>query len=256
MGTKSLIEKQHKFPVFDSIKLGWQKIKGFKATFWVAIGIYILLYLVIGLVGGVTAFLYQWLKQLPAQAINPVEIIFHVITYIFVWLANAGFFYLAIRHIAKLPMQSRMMFRTFDGVFAVKIIGTILLAGIILVIPLALLFIPTFSPNLFFLNSSTKILAALCYLIGMILFVYLLVRLSLSVLTVLDRRVNPLEAVKYSWIGTRANFWRLFGFYIINFFILLAGVIPLGIGLIWTLPYAFLAHGVAYQNRIGIVTKK
>src|SRR5205085_143591 len=77
---------------------------------------------------------------------------------------------------------------------------------------------------------------------------YLLVRLMLSIAFVLEQNVNPWRAIVLSFHATRCNFWRLFGWYIAIWIIMMISIIPLGIGLIWTLPLIYISYGMIYKT--------
>jgi uncharacterized membrane protein len=48
------------------------------------------------------------------------------------------------------------------------------------------------------------------------------------------------------------RWFTMFFFGIVMSLILIVSVIPLGIGLVWTLPMGMIAYGIIYRNMFGI----
>src|SRR5260370_550791 len=63
-----------------------------------------------------------------------------------------------------------------------------------------------------------------------------------------DRGLSGVDAVKLSFIAALANFWRLLGLFLLNFFVGLAGVILCYVGIILVFPITFAAVAVAYEQ--------
>lgn len=65
---------------------------------------------------------------------------------------------------------------------------------------------------------------------------------------VVDRKLDPLEAMKESSRITRGHKWQLLGFALMLFGINLLGAIALGIGLLLTIPLSWLAIAFVYRK--------
>jgi uncharacterized membrane protein len=78
--------------------------------------------------------------------------------------------------------------------------------------------------------------------------IYLSLRLLMGMGLVLDRGATPWHAVKMSFRATRSNVWPLIGIILAELGILIVSAIPLGIGLIWTLPFVWVVYGTVYKR--------
>lgn len=102
----------------------------------------------------------------------------------------------------------------------------------------------------YFLALILYILAVICGLVLLILpGIYLAIRLQFfSYVTVEDKHVGPIQALKRSWGMTHGKFWKLFGWSIVVFFVNLAGLLLLGLGLLFTVPITALAYTELYKK--------
>ena len=83
---------------------------------------------------------------------------------------------------------------------------------------------------------------------------YVTISMSLAAAFVLEKESSPWRAIAASFQATRWNFWRLLALYILQSFIILLGIIPFFIGLIWAIPFSFILYGMIYQ-RLSINTR-
>jgi uncharacterized membrane protein len=93
-------------------------------------------------------------------------------------------------------------------------------------------------------NSTLAILHTLVS----IAYLYIYIRISLSIGFVLDKEISPWNAIKLSFKATANHFWRLIAILILVNIIVLASSIPAGLGLIWTLPLAVICYGMIYKR--------
>ena len=100
------------------------------------------------------------------------------------------------------------------------------------------------------LHNVVGLASVIVCLGAIILTFYLAMRLYLAKGIVLDQQVGPWAAIKKSFRATKYNVWRLIGLTLLNAIILLVSVIPLGIGLIWSLPYLFINYGMVYRRLV------
>jgi len=81
--------------------------------------------------------------------------------------------------------------------------------------------------------------------------IYLAVAYSLTPLLIVDKKMGLWEAMEASRKAVSHCWFRAFFLFLIFMVILVLSAIPLGIGLIWTIPMALLLHGIAYRNIFG-----
>lgn len=227
-----MMERNYVLSITDNISQAWSKINGVKGSIWA--GIFFMLLITI-------AFLF--IEHLVGLTFPILSSVIYVISRVVQFLLQMGLFLIGIKWALGLPVSYQMIFHTFEWRFAAKIIGAYFIVFILL-LPFAILAsLPLWGEGFLIL-----LLFSILALIGVIGFIYLLVRLSMTQAFVLDQKINPWKATKLSYQVTRSNFWALIGIFILEILIILVSTIPLGLGLIWTLPFAFVLYGVVYRN--------
>ena len=96
-----------------------------------------------------------------------------------------------------------------------------------------------------------SLLSAAIIIIGIVLLVipgiYFIVKLSFVPYLVIDRRLEPVPAVKESWRMTTGYGWKIFGMYLLALPILLLGLLAVGIGIIISIMWINLAFASLYH---------
>tara|TARA_B110000503_G_scaffold85373_1_gene129827 strand:+ start:64061 stop:64747 length:687 start_codon:yes stop_codon:yes gene_type:complete len=102
----------------------------------------------------------------------------------------------------------------------------------------------------------TYLLMMVMIAIGLILLVlpgiYLLIAYTLTLPLVVDRNLGPWEALEASRKALTPCWFRYFGLSLICSVLVAISAIPLGIGLIWTLPFMGLAMAIVYRDVVGV----
>lgn len=98
---------------------------------------------------------------------------------------------------------------------------------------------------------AATILFGLMAIAGFILFIlpgiFIIIRFGYYMQAIVEKNLNPIDALKYSWNLTRSNFWAVFGLGFVNFLIILVGCLPCFLGLIIAVPFTWLASLVSYR---------
>jgi hypothetical protein len=221
-------------PVTDTIKSAWKKVSGTKGSFWAALIIAILILVGLGLIEKIIK------TQMPS--IDPaINFIFQIVNFIF----EMGILYLGIRRAFDLPISYRMMFYVFQPPMIFNIIGLYILQVIIFLIPAIIIVIGVI---LFTKSGLLSLIGTLLSVIAIITIFYLAMRMAVSTAFVLDKKINPWQAIKKSFRATRSNVMRLIGIFLLELIIIIVSMIPLGIGLIWSLPLGLIIYGMVYKN--------
>lgn len=237
---------QFLLPVWDTISIAWSKVKGSKKSIWAAFLIIFLVALGLGLIQGL-------FKHFFPTASVPIGLLIQLINY----LLQMGLIYLGIQRAFDLPLSYRMMFRSFEFDIAIRIIGLYILQILVFLPAMLIIFAASF---LYAYAKETAgffsmTIAALLMIVAIVIIIVLAVRLMLSMAFVLDKKANPWEAIKFSFHATRSNFWRLVGIGFLQGIILVISAIPLGIGLIWTIPLVTICYGQIYKTLLVNVRK-
>lgn len=90
-------------------------------------------------------------------------------------------------------------------------------------------------------------------LIGVLVIVamVLIIRITFMPLLIADKGVSVGDAFKLSWKATGMRFWTILASLIVLGVVAVSGVILLGVGLILTLPFAYIGTVIAYDDAFG-----
>ena len=232
-----MTEATYLLPIGDTIKAAWDKVKGSKGSIWAALLITLIIIFGLGFFDGIMTVVAP--KVEPAVAI---------IVQVLGFLLQMGVLYLGIRRAQDLPITYRNMFRTFEGRITLRVIVLYILQILILLIPIALMMFGIIVFDMEGVKSTMLIIAGVVGIIGFVATVFITVRIMLSMGFVLDKGTNAWAAITQSFAATAGNFWRLVGIVIIQTLIILVSIIPVGIGLIWSLPFVYILYGTVYKN--------
>ena len=82
--------------------------------------------------------------------------------------------------------------------------------------------------------------------------IYLMVAYYMALPLVAEKGMSPWRALETSRKAVTHRWFSIFGFFIVLSFIAFVSAIPLGIGMIWTLPMMLIAYGILYRNMFGV----
>jgi len=199
------------FSIKSALGFGWET---FKKRPWFFIGatlLVIFIYIVTGLITGLSEFALTGDPENPSGAGS-------IIDWLVSTLINMGvvaFYLRAHDNVEKVTLGSLWHPHPFWKYFA-----TVLLVGLAFVLGLLLLIVPGFIALLMFLFAS---------------------------FIVIDRELGPIDAMKESRRITRGHRWKLLGFVLVMTLVNLLGIIALGVGLLVTIPVTMLAFAYAYR---------
>lgn len=221
-------------PVWDTITAAWDNIHGSKKSFWASLCIFFLIMFGFGILEGLSegAPVIAWLFKSVANFIA--------------YLIHLSMIYMGIKCAQNQPINFKMMFHTFDINIALRLIGLYALQFLLYLVPVII------GATGYWCTSLSGVLLhifGLLLIAASVIFSLLLtVRISLSAAFVLDQNLRPWLAISKSLEATRGNFWSLIGLYILQLIIILASILPLLIGLIWTIPLTLTCYGMAYKR--------
>lgn len=223
-------------PITDTIKESWQAVSGAKSTYWTGMIVAFLITFSLGFVA--SSFIY-----LP----KPAEIILRLFMQFIGFLMQMGLVYMGIKRARGEPIDSKLIFYAFDRGIMLRLIGVYCLQFLILGIPIALFLTVSALPAIIGFPGISIIALIINIIIGVAFFI-ISFRMMLSVGFVLDKHSTPVIAIKQSFEATKNSVWQLIGLVLLQTMIIIVSAIPLGIGLIWTLPLSIIIYGMIYKK--------
>ena len=227
------ISGDYAFAVGDVISEAWEKTNGAKAPIIAGSAIYTVVYLVIVLLLFALAVVLG-LDQavdpnvtMESASANPVlEILFtlaeQVLLPILVTPVMVGIYLLGLRRAVDAPISGGSVLNYYDKIGPLAI--TLILMYLMVFIGLILLILPG---------------------------IYLAIAYCMAYLLVVEKGLTPWEALEASRKAITHRWFAVFGLMILIALINLVAMIPLGIGLIWSVPFSVIAFGILYRNIFG-----
>lgn len=221
------IAGQYQFSIREIIGEGWQKTKGAKGTVWLAMLLYCIVAIPVSIgIPFVLSLLGLSTEPVPGEPVSGAVlggIVVSQLLVIFVIMPMyAGLFMIGLKIAAGAPASATDVVGYFHKIITIFI--TIIVMYIMLAIGFILFVIPG---------------------------IYLLFAYYLAVPLVVEKDLGPWQALEASRKAVSKRWFRFVGLNIALIVIMMVSAIPLGIGLIWTLPLAFIAYGIAYRNIFG-----
>lgn len=103
---------------------------------------------------------------------------------------------------------------------------------------------------------ATLILMYLLVAVGLVLLilpgVYLIFAYYLAMPLVVEKGLSPWQALEASRKAITHRWFTVFGLMIVLMLITMISMIPLGIGMIWSMPMMMIAYGLLYRNIFGV----
>lgn len=254
-----------KLPINETIKEAWTNTRGFKGKCWLSI----LILMIVGIgteilshavsPGGLEGLLAQYAHPPAPLNLSPSGLIIQIIGKFIYYLLVFGLVYMAIRRTKNLPISMGMFFSTFKYPRYFQIIGWYLIKFLLVIACIIPLYIPSLLAIFLPHTNLLKLITGILYLFGLILVLvgviyYIALRLSMTTFAILDKGLNPIAAMKLSYSATKGNALRIFAIYLMILLFILISIIPLGIGLIWSIPFAYLVYPAIYRRLVGITT--
>lgn len=241
--------EEHNLAIGQTIKETWACVRGFKGAFWLAFLIIILISGGIELIDGSLSTVASNITNQTLQSTVTISaVVIAFISNIVSILFSMGFVYLGLRRAADLSVSASMVFKGFSSPYIVKLIllevikGLLVLAFLCIPLIIDLIMVPTQGKALMITIDI------ICFIVAYLVFI----RLSLAELAIFDQNLGAIEALKLSFHATKGKIWRIFWIGFLALLIIVVSVIPLGIGLIWTLPFITLIYPVIYKKLVGI----
>ncbi|OWP49378.1 hypothetical protein [Pseudomonas nitroreducens] len=219
------LARGYDFSIESLIKDAWQRVNGTKGPIIVGFIIYMVIVQAISFVLGMVLGLgYVASGSEAGFGMAILQLVVGILAAAVGYPFLAGINMLGIRRAADQPISFNEMFSHFG------------------------LFVPLFITGL-----AMTLLVYLGVLFLLLPGIYLSVAYILAIPLVVERKLSPWQALEVSRKAITQHWFKVFGMFLVLGVILIVSAIPLGIGLIWTLPLSIIAIGVLYRTIFGVL---
>jgi hypothetical protein len=210
------IAGRYDFDIGNVMSEAWGLTRGMKASFWgAALIVYAILFAIMfagGFAGGLVLG-----KGMAAQIV--MNILIGAVTPVLL----IGIIMMGLRRAAGLPVDFSTAFSRFDRAAPAFVAG--LLTTLLMYLGLLLLVIPG---------------------------IYLALAYCMTTALIGDRNLPAWEAMETSRKAVTKRWFKFFGLFFVVAILVGLSALPLGIGLIWTAPWAINVIGVVYRRTFGV----
>lgn len=218
------INGDYKFSIRSILSEAWDKTSGAKWPIHLAFLYYFLVMLAIVGVGTVASLALMSAPGLGEQTMPMfMSFLLQIGINLIALPMMMGIMIIGIKRSVNSPIDANSVFHYFPKMFSLLL--TLILMYILVSIGLLLLILPG---------------------------IYLIVAYYMALPLVVEKGMSPWEALETSRKAISRHWFRMLGFFIIAGIIITISAIPLGIGLIWSLPMIIIAYGILYRNMFGV----
>jgi len=220
-GLEAGIAGQYSFQTGEVLSEAWEKVKGAKGTIFGGVcamyGISFLLQFIVGMLMGLLGVDKDHIVLFMITQLS-LQLILGAITAIF----YGGLIMMGVQRAADEPISFSML---FDGFAKAK---PLIIAAILQTIMIGIGFIFLVVPG-----------------------VYLSIGYCLTCPLIMEKGLGPWEALEASRKAIHHHWFQIFGLGFVMMLLVGFSAIPLGIGLIWTMPMGIITLGILYRTVFG-----
>ena len=219
---EAAINGDYDFQLSDVLSEGWQKSKGIKRyVLGAGIIMYVVMFAVIMLLGFLMVPTTGSAE--PSAGAMLVQLVMQIVIMAITLPFMAGVFIVCMKRLQGQAVEFGDVFSAFGKTG--KLVITAVLMNIMIFIGFLLLVIPG---------------------------IYLSIAYVLAIPLIVDRDMSPWDAMETSRKAVTKHWFKFLLFMIVMPLIMVISMIPLGLGLIWTIPMMALAFTVIYRETFGI----
>lgn len=215
---ESAIAGNYDFAIGEVLSEAWEKTNGSKGTIWLSF----LFYFLIAIAFAVIRLILTGSIEATTSATSAI---LQIIESIAIIPFFAGLYLIGAKLAARVPTSANEVFAYYEKIL--PIVGTAFLSFILIFIGFILLILPG---------------------------IYLSVAFAFAIPLAADKNLSPWQALETSRKAVSHHWFKFFGLGLVVIVIYILSAIPLGIGLIWSLPLLFLVYGVLYLRVFGLGT--
>lgn len=251
----------YRIPIKAIFLEAWYRVKGLKASFWLGFLYFILVMAAACLIFGLVLALYDVFILSLANAHN-VAILYNLklglkffvvaIVEVLRFLFTASLAYMALIHLRNQTTHANMAFSFRHALRPLLIIALLLylLNSAILSGSTILLHSMFLKQHIAYLGSALgSIFLLLLFLVGFFLYFYLSILVYMTVLLILDKKIDWKESVRLVFQSVNQHLFKNVSLIIVTSLVFsLLVLMTLGIGLIWLLPMTSLVTAIQYHQ--------
>ena len=218
------LNRGYDFRIGDVIGESWRLVKGTKDIIFGGLVIFYVVMFVATSVLGALFGAIGLLSEASLSAILVGQFVISVLASALTYPFLAGVNMVGIRRAANQPVS-------FNEVFS----------GLGLFVPLLI---------------TAVVMTVLVYIGSLLLLlpgIYLGVAYMLAMPLVIERGLSPWQALETSRKAISQHWFKVFGLFLVLGLIMALSMIPLGIGLIWSMPLFIISMGVLYRTIFGVL---
>ncbi len=216
------LQGDYEFSIGAVLSEAWAKTSGSKWAFQLGFFYYFLVVMVIMLFVGMAMTGVMAMVQDPSKMIL-LQLLIQLAINLVALPMIMGLVMMGLRRSVDLPISGGMVFNYFSKM------------------------VPLF---------VTMLVVYIMMMIGFILFIlpgiYLMIAYFMAMPLVVEKGMSPWQAMETSRKAITHRWFSVFTLFIIMLIILTISIIPLGIGMIWSLPMVMIAYAILYRNMFGI----
>lgn len=218
------LNRGYDFRIGDVIGESWRLVKGTKGIIFGGLVIfYVVMFVATSVLGAIFGAI-GLLSEASLSAILVGQFVISVLASALTYPFLAGVNMVGIRRAANQPVS-------FNEVFS----------GLGLFVPLLI---------------TAVVMTVLVYIGSLLLLlpgIYLGVAYMLAMPLVIERGLSPWQALETSRKAISQHWFKVFGLFLVLGLIMALSMIPLGIGLIWSMPLFIISMGVLYRTIFGVL---
>jgi len=216
------IRGEYEFSIGSVLSEAWEKTSGSKWPFILSFIYYVLVIIAVMMGLGLVMASLMAVTEEPGVIVL-VQLVTQLGTNLIVMPMIMGIVMMGIKRSVDAPFSASMVFNNFSKML--PLFATMILMYIMIFIGLVLLVIPG---------------------------IYLMIAYYMAMPLVVEKGMSPWQAMETSRKAITHRWFSVFGLFIVMIIIISISMIPLGLGMIWTLPMMMIVYGILYRNMFGV----
>lgn len=238
------------FTIRDMLKEGWEKTAGFKAVLWQGIAIYFVISLLLFVLNFLLIGMAKAVLGNTSSSMEILNGVLKLVRELLEFPLIVGLLMMGVKRAVNLPVQPTLVLKYYPQFIA--IFAMVLLEGFLVFLPLGIggtLIASVFSGAFSFGTSAMmSILGGLLCSVG----IYLAWGYSFALQILAEKKLGIWRSLEVSRRGVTQHWFKILFTSLMIFLIIFISCLPLLIGLIWSLPWAYSTSGVLYRTIFGV----